>query len=152
MAKKEYTPMTREQIFAEKADHYNICYSTICPLREHCLRSLLTSYTPKDRLFVHSINLNNPQLQGADCPQYRDDKPIRMPSGLSSIYYDTPSRIERGIKHHLIAVYSRKRYYEYHNGTRPLKPDVERYVRQTLKNYGWTQEPNFAGYVEEFLW
>ena len=49
-------------------------------------------------------------------------------------------------------VYSRKRYYEYHNGTRPLTPDVERYVRQTIANCGWSQEPQFSGYVEEFLW
>jgi hypothetical protein len=33
-----------------------------------------------------------------------------------------------------------------------MTPDVERYVRQTLKAYGWTQEPQFAGYVEEVLW
>ena len=33
-----------------------------------------------------------------------------------------------------------------------MTPDVERYVRQTLKAYGWTQEPQFGGYVEEYLW
>ena len=33
-----------------------------------------------------------------------------------------------------------------------MTPDVERYVRQTLKAYGWTQEPVFHGYVEEYLW
>lgn len=152
MEKQELTPKTREQIFTMKADHYNICYSTICPLREHCLRSILTSYTPQDRIFVQTVNLNNPQMQQPDCPQYRDDKPVRMPVGLCTIYYDMPSRIERGIKHHLIAVYSRKRYYEYHNGTRPLTPDVERYVRQVMINAGWTEEPRFLNYVEEYLW
>ena len=73
-------------------------------------------------------------------------------SGLYTVYHDMPSRIERAIKNHLIHVYSRKRYYEYHNGTRPLTPDVERYVRQTIANCGWSQEPQFSGYVEEFLW
>ena len=29
MKKKDQTPKTREQIFAEKADNYGICYSTI---------------------------------------------------------------------------------------------------------------------------
>jgi hypothetical protein len=29
---------------------------------------------------------------------------------------------------------------------------AERYVRKTLKAYGWTQEPTFHGYVEEYLW
>ena len=49
--KKEDTELkTREQLFAEKADKsYTICYSQTCPLRLHCLRWQLQSYTPKDR-------------------------------------------------------------------------------------------------------
>ena len=75
-----------------------------------------------------------------------------IPAGIVTMYYNMPERMERAIKNHLINVYSRKRYYEYHNGTRPLTPDVERYVRQTLKSHGWTEEPAFKGYVEEYLW
>lgn len=146
------TPMTREQIFAAKAGNYPVCYSATCPLREHCLHSILASYTPAGQIFVHTVNLNNPQVQKADCPEFRKDEPIRMPMGLSSVYYDMPSRIERAIKHHLISVYSRKRYYDYHNGTRPMTPDVEHYVRQVIKNAGWAEEPRFLTYVEEYLW
>lgn len=148
----EKTPMTREEIFAAKADNYQVCYSTVCPLREHCLHSILSSYTPDDRLYVPCVNLNNPKMERSDCPLYRSDEPIRMPIGLSPIYHDMPSRIEKAVKHHLINVYSRKRYYEYHNGTRPLTPDVERYVRHVMKNAGWNEEPTFMGYVEEYLW
>ena len=152
MKKKDQTPKTREQIFAEKADSYGICYSAISPLREHCLHSQLTSYKPQGRLYTNCVNLNNPQMQLEGCPLFAKDEPVRMPIGLSTIYYDMPGRIERAIKNHLIHVYSRKRYYEYHNGTRPMTPDVERYVRQIIKNYGWTQEPQYGGYVEEYLW
>jgi len=151
MEKKD-TKKTREEIFAEKADNYEACFSTTCPLREHCLHSLLASYKPKDRLYITCVNLSNPQMQREGCPLFRKDEVIRMPVKLSTIYYDMPGRMERAIKNHLINVYSRKRYYEYHNGTRPLTPDVERYVRQTLKNYGWTEEPRFLDYVEDYLW
>ena len=58
MESKENTPMTREQIFAAKADNYSVCYTATCPL----------------------------------------------------------------------------------------------YVRQVIKNAGWTEEPRFLGYVEEYLW
>ena len=126
--------MTREQIFAAKARNYPVCYSATCPLREHCLHSILASYTPADQIFVHTVNLNNPQVQKSDCPEFRKDEPIRMPAGLSTIYYDMPSRIERAIKHH------------------PMTPDVEHYVRQVIKNAGWTEEPRFLTYVEEYLW
>ena len=145
-------PMTREEIFTAKADTYPLCFSQTCPLREHCLHSILVSYYPTGRNYVTSVNLGNPQMQQSDCPLFRNDEPVRMPVGLSTIYYDMPGHMERSIKNHLISVYSRKRYYEYHNGTRPLTPEVERYVRQTLKNYGWTEEPKFQGSVEEFLW
>ena len=144
MKKKDNTPKTREQIFAEKADNYGVCYSTICPLREHCLHSLLTSYKPKDRLYTNCVNLNNPQMQREGCPLFCKDEPIRMPVGLSTVYYDMPGRIERAIKNHLIHVYSRKRYYEYPMWSamfvRPSKPTVGHKspsLADTLKNiYG----------------
>ena len=151
MEKKD-TQKTREEIFAEKADNYEACFSSTCPLREHCLHNLLASYKPKDRLYITCVNLCNPQMQREGCPLFRKDEVIRMPVKLSTIYYDMPGRMERAIKNHLINVYSRKRYYEYHNGTRPLVPEVERYVRQTLKNYGWTEEPRFLDFVEDYLW
>ena len=91
-------------------------------------------------------------MQRDDCPEYRDDQLHSLPYGLKPIYHDMPRLVERGVKNRLINLWSRKRYYEYHNGTRPLTPDVERYVRQTLRNYGWHAEPIFAGYVEEYLW
>ena len=152
MEKKSMTPKTKEEIFREKAGNYQVCYSTTCPQREHCLHSILSSYTPEDRIYIHSVNLNNPKMQRSDCPMFRKDEPVRMPTGLAAIYYNMPGRIERAIKNHLINVYSRKRYYEYHNGIRPMTPDVEQYIRQVIKNAGWIEEPTFNGYVEEFLW
>ena len=141
-----------EQLFAEKARSYVVCYSNSCPLREHCLRSILLGYVPKDQYITTSINLSHPQMQQKDCPRFVSDQPLRMPYGLSLMYSDMPGRLERAIKNHLISKYSRKRYYEYHNGVRPLTPEVEQYVRQTLKNYGWAQEPQFMGYREEYMW
>jgi len=50
MKKQETTPKTREELFAEKAEKsYAVCYSETCPLRSHCLRWQLRTYTPKDR-------------------------------------------------------------------------------------------------------
>lgn len=146
------TTKTREEIFAAKADSYPVCYSTACPLREHCLHSILASYVPTDRLFVNSVNLNSPEVQRSDCPLFRRDEPVRMPVGLSPIYYNMPGRIEKAVKRHLIGVYSRKRYYEYHNGTRPLTPDIEHIIRQTFLAYGWKEELKFSGYVEDWQW
>lgn len=142
----------KEALFAGKAQSYTVCYSQTCPLREHCLRSILTEYTPKDRLILNAVNLSAEKTQTQECPLYRNDEPRRMPCGLTSIYHDMPSRMERSIKNRLILQYSRKRYYEYHNGTRPLTPDVEATIRQLLKSHGWTQEPQFNSYTEQYIW
>ena len=149
---KEQTPKTKEELFREKAKTYIVCHSTTCPLREHCLRSILSRYTPDNIHIVTSVNLNHPEMQCDACPSYRNDEPRRMPVGLKKLYFDMPSRIERPIKASLIATYSRKRYYEYHNGTRPITPDVEQHIRQTLLDFGWSQEPQFTSYTEDYVW
>lgn len=91
-------------------------------------------------------------MQSEGCPQYCSDQPVRMPLGLKKMYYDMPSRLERAIKNRLISHQNRKQYYEYHSAKRPVTPDVEQLIRQTLLAAGWQQEPVFDGYVEEYLY
>ena len=99
MKKEKSAPKTREQLFAEKAEKsYAICYTQTCPLRSHCLRWQLQSYTPKDRRITYCINLNNPAMQTEACPMYRNDQPIRMPLGIAKMYYDMPQRIAHPLK------------------------------------------------------
>ena len=143
---------TREELFREKARTYTICFTATCPLREHCLRALLTPYMPTDLLVTTSINLAHPQTQTMRCPMYRSDEIRRMPIGLKGAYHDMPGWMEHAIKKRLIERFSRKPYYEYHNGTRPINSDVEKIVRQTFKANGWTEEPQFDGYIEEYVW
>ena len=152
MAENKNPNTDKAQLFKEKAATYTVCFNEHCNRRETCLRWILREYIRKDTLVQPCINLLNTQVASGACPMYRSDTPCRMPYGLISIYRDMPGRMERGIKNHLIHKYSRKRYYEYHNGTRPMTPDVEAYVRQTLKNFGWHQEPTFLGYVVEYVW
>ena len=153
MKKKKEKPKTREQLFTEKASKsYAICYSETCPLREHCLRWQLRGYTPKEHRMVTCVNLNNPAMQTEKCPVYRDDNPVRMPLGISKMYYDMPQRIARPLKQHLIQHFNRKRYYEYHSGYRPVPPDHEKYILKSIVSHGWKQPVEFNSYVEEYLW
>jgi hypothetical protein len=152
MKTKETAPKSREQLFAEKAaKNYAVCHSQTCSLRTHCLRWLLRTYTPQSRRITTCVNLNHPAMQTDTCPMYRNDQPVRMPLGLKRMYYDMPHHLERTIKTHLIGIFSLKRYYQYHGGRRPVTPDVEQVIRQTLLAAGWTQEPVFDDYTEEYL-
>ena len=142
----------KEELFREMATKGVVCQSQDCPVREHCLRGILKDYVPEDYPVVTAVNLSNPKMQQADCPRYCPDHPVRMPLGLKQMYYDMPHHLERTVKNRLISLFSRKRYYEYHNGQRPITPDIEATIRQTLLTSGWQQEPAFDGYVEEYLW
>ena len=143
---------TRETTFRTMATKGAICQSQVCPIREHCLRSILKDYVPERYPIVSAVNLGNPRMQREGCPQYCPDEPVRMPLGLKQMYYDMPHHLERSVKNRLISIYSRKRYYEYHNGKRPVTSDVEQTIRQTLLASGWQQEPVFDAYAEEYLW
>ena len=141
----------KEEQFREMATKTAVCQSQDCPIREHCLRRILNDYVPENNQVVSVVNLRNPKMQKEDCPRYCSDQPVRMPLGLKRMYYDMPHHLERTIKNRLIYLTNRKLYYEYHNGRRPVTPDVEQLIRQTLLAAGWTQEPVFDDYVEEYL-
>ncbi len=142
----------REQLFREKARTYTVCYKADCEKRDSCLRWILNDYVPTNTTVKNCVNIRNPQIASGECPMYSDAKPRIMPAGLQTAYFDMPGRLERSIKKSLIDALTRKRYYEYHNGTRPMTPDIEQLVRQTFLDNGWTEEPKFQKYVEEYLW
>ena len=141
----------REEKFREIATKATICQSQHCPIGEHCLRHILKDFVPEHYPTVSAVHLGNPKMQTADCPQFRPDEPVRMPLGLKRMYYDMPRHLERTIKSRLISLFSLKRYYQYHGGRRPVTPDVEQIIRQTLLASGWTQDPVFDDYTEEYL-
>ncbi|MBR6032210.1 MAG: hypothetical protein IKP36_09665 [Bacteroidaceae bacterium] len=149
---QDITKKTKEERFREMAKDGIVCQSLDCPIRKHCLRSILKDYVPENTPVTTVVNLRNPKMQSADCPRYCPDEPLRMPIGLTHMYYDMPGHLERSIKNRLISIFSRKRYYIYHGGRRPITPDIEETIRQTLLAFGWTAEPVFDGYVEEYLW
>ena len=149
---QDITKKTKEERFREMAKDGIVCQSQSCPIRKHCLRSILKDFVPENTPVTTVVNLRNPKMQSADCPRYCPDEPLRMPIGLTHMYYDMPGHLESSIKNRLISIFSRKRYYIYHGGRRPITPDIEETIRQTLIAFGWTAEPVFDGYVEEYLW
>ena len=142
----------REAKLKKKAETGVLCFSEKCPQREHCILSLLNQYASKEHRVRTSVNLNNPLMQTADCPLYLDSEPVHMAVGIAPIYDKMPGKMERKIKHHLIDVYTRKLYYDYHTGRRPMPPEVERYVRQTARAAGWEEELLFDHYTDDFAW
>ncbi|MBO7120127.1 MAG: hypothetical protein J6W03_07410 [Bacteroidaceae bacterium] len=111
---------------------------------------MLKDYVPENFRIVTDVNLRKPKMQHKDCPQFCPDEPIRMPLGFKQLFYDMPGHLERDIKNYFINLFSRRRYYDYHCGRRPITPDVEQLICQALLNFGWQQEPIFDAYTEEY--
>ena len=146
-------PENLEQMLKEKAANgYTLCYTEKCPLREHCLRWMARNMTPQTSFVATVVSFCNPQTQTETCPMYRSDQPIRMPLGLSNMYYDMPGRLERSLKHPLIDHFNRRVYYDYHSARQPLPPEHEQYIRQAALSFGWHEPLKFNDYVEKYLW
>lgn len=152
MAEQNASTAQRDRLFREKAASYPVCFNESCPRHATCLHWMLHDYLPENTLLLKCVNPHHADVAAGKCPLYRDSAPHRMPYGILSVYHDMPARTERSIKNRLISQFSRKRYYEYHNGTRPMTPEVEKYVRGVIRAAGWKEEPHFMGYVEEYLW
>ena len=97
-------PPTREEIFRKKGKSYVPCYSSTCPMKDHCLHAVLSPYATDTSPTVRAINLSFEGAETEKCIMYRSSEPISMAVGLSTIYDDMPSRLERYVKHDLITV------------------------------------------------
>lgn len=58
----------------------------------------------------------------------------------------------RAIKARLISIFSRKTYYEYHNGMRPLPPQVQAKIEEVCRSAGYTGEIRYGKWQEDYLW
>ena len=152
MDKETNTPKSREEIFRTKAETYQPCYSTTCPLREHCLHSILAAYVPDDKIYIPSVNLNNPKTQRPDCPVFRRDEPVRMPVGLAPLYYNMPGRIEHNIRQELIWHFGRTQYFEIRKGLRLISPEDQEVIAAVCRSNGWNGPFVYDGEQEDWLW
>ena len=146
-------PKTKEELFRRKAESYLICFNHGCPQHEHCLRWQVGQYVNPKQTVVNCVNPYYAPAAEGHCDLYRDDQPVTMPVGMKEhFYYDMPARIAQKIKQTLIDHNCRATYYHYHNGTRPISPDYEAFIRQTCQRFGWTQPLQFDSTIEDYVW
>ncbi|MCR5641819.1 MAG: DUF6078 family protein [Prevotella sp.] len=142
----------QETIFSEKAASYLVCFNEQCGKHKQCLRWQVGQYVPQELVACKCINPNNEQVVAGSCPVFRIAKPTRMAVGMRGFYHDMPGWQERVIKNNLIDIYTRTGYYRYHNGSKPIPPDVEEKIRAVCQKQGWDKPLHFDGYVESYQW
>ena len=72
--------------------------------------------------------------------------------GMMHLLDNIPHAHARIIKSRLIDLFSRTRFYQYRNGTRPIPPEDMQLIADICKEAGWTGEIRYDGYEEDYLW
>jgi len=144
--------MTEKEIFSHKAPNYLLCFINECPRRATCLRWLVGQELQSNDYNILSVNPMHPEVKANKCALYREKKHVRYAKGMMHFYDEMTRSQEVGIKHRLIVHYGRRQYYEYRRGERLISPEMQAYIGQVCKEHGYTKEPHYDGWQDDYAW
>lgn len=144
--------MTEKEIFSHKAPNYLLCFINECPRRATCLRWLVGQELQSNDYNILSVNPMHPEVKANKCALYREKKHVRYAKGMMRFYDEMTRSQEIGIKHRLIVHYGRRQYYEYRRGERLISPEMQEFIGQVCKEHGYTKEPHYDGWQDDYAW
>jgi hypothetical protein len=144
--------MTEKEIFSHKAPNYLLCFINECPRRATCLRWLVGQELQSNDYNILSVNPMHPEVKANKCALYREKKHVRYAKGMMHFYDEMTRSQEVGIKHRLIVHYGRRQYYEYRRGERLISPEMQAFIGQVCKEHGYTKEPHYDGWQDDYAW
>ena len=83
---------------------------------------------------------------------FRNSERVLMKRGMTKMFIDMPTRMERNIRNQLIGMWGRKRYFEMRRGDRPITPAQQQDITDTCQFYGWTGPIVYDGEEEGWQW
>ena len=144
--------MTEKEVFSHKAPNYLLCFINECPRRATCLRWLVGQELQSNDYNILSVNPMHPEVKANKCALYREKKHVRYAKGMMRFYDEMTRSQEVGIKHRLIVHYGRRQYYEYRRGERLISPEMQAFIGQVCKEHGYTKEPHYDGWQDDYAW
>lgn len=144
--------MTEKEVFSHKAPNYLLCFINECPRRATCLRWLVGQELQSNEYNILSVNPMHPEVKANKCALYREKKHVRYAKGMMHFYDEMTRSQEIGIKHRLIVHYGRRQYYEYRRGERLISPEMQAFIGQVCKEHGYTKEPHYDGWQDDYAW
>lgn len=144
--------MTEKEVFSHKAPNYLLCFINECPRRATCLRWLVGQELQSNDYNILSVNPMHPEVKANKCALYREKKHVRYAKGMMHFYDEMTRSQEIGIKHRLIVHYGRRQYYEYRRGERLISPEMQAFIGQVCKEHGYTKEPRYDGWQDDYAW
>ena len=144
--------MTEKEVFSHKAPNYLLCFINECPRRATCLRWLVGQELQSNDYNILSVNPMHPEVKANKCALCREKKHVRYAKGMMHFYDEMTRSQEVGIKHRLIVHYGRRQYYEYRRGERLISPEMQAFIGQVCKEHGYTKEPHYDGWQDDYAW
>lgn len=144
--------MNKEESLRAHAKNHIACFIDKCPLHETCLNWMTAQYNDGEIHVVTCVNPHYPKVGTKQCTMYQKDETVRYAIGMMHIFDAIPYPIARSVKKRLINLFSRKRFYEYRNGVRPIPPYDQNQIARTFKEEGWDGEINYDDWNEDFNW
>ena len=129
-----------------------LCFINECPRRATCLRWLVGQELQSNDYNILSVNPMHPEVKANKCALYREKKHVRYAKGMMHFYDEMTRSQEVGIKHRLIVHYGRRQYYEYRRGERLISPEMQAFIGQVCKEHGYTKEPHYDGWQDDYAW
>lgn len=130
---------------------YIVCWNSNCPLKDNCLRQLGASHIRKDRI-VTSVNINLVKPETGTCNMQRPVRKVRMAWGLKHIYDNLTYKQKDSIYLQIHNGIGNTTYYHYYNERKPMKPEVQQYIRNVFAQHGITEPVEFRRYEEVIDW
>lgn len=144
--------MNKEESLRAQAAHNIPCFIHECPLHKTCLHWLTGQYYGGDTHIVTCINPYYSTVNSQQCTMYQKDEIVKYAVGMMHIFDAIPYPIARITKKRLINLFSRKRFYEYRNGVRPIPPYEQQQIARVFQEEGWLGEILYDGWKEDYLW
>ena len=144
--------MNKEESLRAQAAHNIPCFIHECPLHETCLHWLTGQYYGGETHIVTCVNPYYPTVNSLQCSMYQKDDIVKYAVGMMHIFDEVPFPIARTTKKRLINLFSRKRFYEYRNGVRPIPPYEQQKIARVFQEEGWQGEIRYDGWKEDYLW
>lgn len=144
--------MTPQEQLRQKAPHYLLCFVDKCPLHSSCLHWLAGQESQNTERIMRCLNPKHPGVGTRQCPEYRENLIVRHARGMVHFYEQMPGKTERSIKNRLISIYGRTCYYRMRNETYLITPEMQQEISRVCREEGWTEEPSYDGWQDEYQW
>lgn len=151
-SKTTFIIMNKEESLRAHATQNLPCFIHACPLHASCLHWMTGQYYDNPSHIVTSINPSYPSACTEQCGMYQKDDVVRYAIGTMHLFDAVPYPIARSVKKRLIALFTRKRFYEYRNSTRPIPPHAQEQIARVFHEEGWDGEIRYDDWKEDFLW